>query len=125
MYYPSNNIEPFDLVLVNTKKDKHYYVCIYAQTLDGNNRLTSDIYGLVVTTNNKYENLPYNDYNVPLEINGKKAYVNCDKLVRIKLYDNVQKKDFFIPHDKRKDIRYNLDKFITEVKKQIAEEATL
>lgn len=125
MFYHSNHIEPFDIFLVDTKYDKHYYVCIYAQDLDGNNKLNSDIYGLVITTNPKYEKLSYNDYNVSIEINDKKAYVNCDKLVRIKLKDNVQKKQFFIPHQTRKEIRYNLDKFITEIKKQTAEEATL
>lgn len=124
MDYPSR-IEPFDIFLVNSKYDKHYYVCIYTQTLDGNNRLYSDVYGLVITTNPKYEKLSYNDYNVPIMINDKKAYVNCDKLVRIKLYDNVQKKSYTIPNDTKKEIRYNLDKFITEIKKQTAEEVNL
>lgn len=124
MSFPSD-INPFDVFLVDTPKDKHYYVCIYTQNNDKNNRLYSDVYGLVITTNPKYDYLPYNDYNVPIYINKKKAYVNCDKLVRIKLYDNVQKKDFVIPHEVRKDIRYNLDKFITEIKKQTAEEANL
>ena len=125
MIYRSEMIKPFDVVLVNTNNDKHYYICIYTQELDSNNKLNSDIYGVVVTSNTKYDYLPYNDYNVPMFINQKKVYINCDKLVRIKLNGNVSKKNINVPEEVRKEIRYNLDKFITEIKKQTAEEAIL
>lgn len=125
MIYHSNSIQPFDVVLVNTDQDKHYYICIYTQELDVNNKLSSDIYGLVVTSNTKYDYLTYNDYNVPMFINEKKVYINCDKLVRIKLNKNVSKKAIIVPENVRKEIRYNLDKFITEIKKQTAEEVKL
>jgi hypothetical protein len=125
MTYLSEKIKPFDVVLVNNNNDKHYYICIYTQELDTNNKLSSDIYGVVVTSNTKYDYLTYNDYNVPMFINAKKVYINCDKLVRIKLNDNVSKKNVFVPHEVRKEIRYNLDKFITEIKKQTAEEVIL
>lgn len=125
MTYLSETIKPFDVVLVNTNNDKHYYVCIYTQELDRNNKLDADIYGVVITSNTKYDYLPYNDYNVPMFINAKKVYINCDKLVRIKLRDNVSKKNINVPEQVRKEIRYHLDKFITELKTQIAEEVKL
>jgi predicted glycosyl hydrolase (DUF1957 family) len=125
MTYLSETIKPFDVVLVNNNNDKHYYICVYTQELDRNNKLDADIYGVVITSNTKYDYLPYNDYNVPMFINTKKVYINCDKLVRIKLKDNVSKKNINVPEQVRKEIRYHLDKFITEVKTQIAEEVKL
>lgn len=125
MNYLSKDIQPFDVFLVNNNKDKHYYICIYTQQKDVNNKLFSDVYGLVVTSNKKYEYLPYNDYNVPMFINSKKVFINCDKMVRIQINDDVIRKDIFVPHHVRKEIRYNLDKFITEIKKQTAEEVIL
>lgn len=125
MTYLSDTIKPFDVVLVNNNNDKHYYVCVYTQELDRNNKLDADIYGVVITSNTKYDYLPYNDYNVPMFINAKKVYINCDKLVRIKLRDNVSKKNINIPEKIRKEIRYHIDKFITELKTQTAEEVKL
>jgi hypothetical protein len=126
MNYHFDKIKPFDVFLVNNNNDKHYYICIYTQEMDRNNKLDADIYGVAMTSNTKYERLAHNDYNVPMILNEKKVYINCDKIVRIKLKeDNVSKKNFFVPHDVRKEIRYNLDKFITEIKKQTAEEGVI
>jgi hypothetical protein len=126
MTYHSSNIKPFDVVLVNNNNDKHYYICIYTQEMDINNKLTADIYGVAITSNTKYDYMVHNDYNVPMFINEKKVYINCDKIVRLKIKeDNVTKKNFFVPPNVRKEIRYNLDKFITEIKKQTAEEGVL
>ena len=125
MIYHSDKIKPFDIFFVNSDNDKHYYICIYAQEIDKNNKLSSDVYGIVITSNSKYRYLAYNDYNVPITINEKQAYINCDKLVRIKLDSNVVKKNIFVSNEIKKEIRYNLDKFITEIKKQTAEEVLL
>lgn len=80
-------IVPFDLFLATNENGRHYYVCVYTQDFDGNNALNYDVYGLIVTSNPKYEKLAHDDYNAPIKINGKKAYVCCDKWFRFKKRD--------------------------------------
>jgi len=117
-----SNIQPFDIFFAEKRGDfenkyKHYYVCIYTQTNDINNPLKNDIYGLIITTNQKYKNI-VNDYNVEIELNGKSCYVCCDKIVRIKLDHNVYPKHKHLKPEKIDQIKFNLSKFMNEIKRQ-------
>jgi hypothetical protein len=121
-----NNIQPFDIFYKEYKGEydgtngKHYYVCIYAQELDGNNRLKSDVYGIMVTTNMKYENLP-NDYNVKIEINGRPCFALCDKLFRLKIEDTLEVKGQKLSTYQKSEITEKLNKFYKEVQRQMGE----
>jgi hypothetical protein len=57
----------------NGDKVSHYFYCIYSQENDKNNGLFRDIVGLLITTK------PPVGYNSQVTINGKEAYVCCDK----------------------------------------------
>jgi hypothetical protein len=120
------NIKPFDIFFAQKPSDfgdkrKHYYVCVYSQALDPKNKLWNDVYGLIITTNKKYESIPENDYNVSIYVNGKKAFVCCDKLIRMKIDDNVEIKKKKLSKIERQRIRNNLNKFLREMAKQIKE----
>jgi hypothetical protein len=78
----------------------------------------NDIYGLIVTSNQKYKHIP-NDYNVDLYIYKKLAFVNCDKLFRIRLTEDITIKDFIVPEEKRKEIMNKTKKFMNEIQKQM------
>ena len=121
-----NKIQPFDIFYKEYKGEydgtngKHYYVCIYAQELDGHNRLKSDVYGIMVTTNMKYENLP-NDYNVKIEINGRPCFALCDKLFRLKIEDTLEVKGQKLSTYQKSEITEKLNKFYKEVQRQMGE----
>lgn len=120
-----SNIKPFDIYYAEKQTEfgtkRHYYVCIYTQTLDKNNPLESDIYGLIVTSNPKYEYLIEDDYNVAIDIHGKKSYVCCDKLVRMRKDEKMQIKKAKLPEYKKKQITHRFNKFIKEVNRQIGD----
>ena len=97
----------------------HYYVCIYSQRYDTNNRLVSDVYGLMVSTNRKFENLP-NDYNVKIEINGTPCFVLCDKMYRFKIEETMEVKEQKLTNYQKSEISEKLNKFYNEVKRQMA-----
>lgn len=117
-------IKQFDVFYkLNTTEfgqSKHYYVCIYSQSLDENNKLVNDVYGLMVTTNQKYFDLP-NDYNVKTEINGTPCFVLCDKWFRLKIEDTMEVKEKKFSRYEISEITEKLNKFITEMKRQIGE----
>jgi len=121
-----NNIRPFDIFYKEYKGEydatngKHYYVCIYTQSLDGHNRLISDVYGIMVTSNMKYENLP-NDYNVKIEINGRPCFALCDKLFRLKIEDTMEVKEQKLTNYQKSEIIEKFNKFNNEVKRQMGE----
>ncbi len=100
---------------------KHYFVCIYSQEKDANNRLFSDIYGLMISTNPKYQKLPENDYNVQIEINEKTCFVLCDKWYRFEVDDSMEIKPAVLEEQTRIEIMAKLNKFIKEVKRQMGE----
>lgn len=116
-------IKPFDVFFALRKTDfgekKHYYVCVYTQSEDGNNKLRDDVYGLIVSTNPKYKNMLENDYNVEIEINGVECFVNCDKMVRIRLDENVELKTTRLPSSKKEEIKKMLNKFLKEMERQV------
>lgn len=119
-----SNIRPFDIFFADKKSDfdnnfKHYYVCIYTQAEDPNNKLWNDIYGLIITTNQKYRNMTQNDYNVEIEINGHSCYVCCDKLVRMRIDRNVKLKRQKLSNEKIEEVKANFFKFIEEMKRQV------
>lgn len=115
-------IRPFDVfyAIKNTEfgEKKHYYICIYTQKEDENNKLFNDIYALFVTTNQKYENFS-NDYNVEIEINDVKSYVNCDKIVRLRIDERMELKQTRLSKEKRKEIQTMFEKFVSEIKRQM------
>jgi len=118
-----SNILPFDIFFADKKCDfednfKHYYVCIYSQQLDQSHRVLNDLYGLIITTNKKYEYIQ-DDYVVPIVINERKCYVCCDKLVRIKLDEKVQLKQYYLTEEQKEQVRVKTVKFMQEVKRQI------
>jgi hypothetical protein len=121
---PSKVIKPFDVFYKMTTTEfgqsKHYYVCIYSQALDENNKLVNDVYGLMVTTNQKYFDLP-NDYNVKTEINGTPCFILCDKLFRFKIEDTMEVKEKKFSRYEMSEITEKLEKFIAEIKRQIGE----
>lgn len=119
-----NNIKPFDVFYKEYKGEfgetngKHYYVCIYVQELDENNRLKSDVYGVMVTSNMKYENLP-NDYNVKIEINGRPCFALCDKLFRLKIEETMEVKEQKLTIYQKSEITEKLNKFYKEIQRQM------
>lgn len=119
MIYHSK-IKTFDVFYY--KKTKHYYVCVYSQTDDVNNILNNDIYGAVVTTNSKYEDLikeGKNDYNVKVNLNNTTGYVCCDKIIRIKVDKHVVKKTYKLTTTEKNKIQEMFNKFINEIKRQM------
>lgn len=125
-----SNIKPYDIFFANKPSDfkdryKHYYVCVYFQGFDPRNKLRNDVYGLIITTNKKYETILHNDYNVPIRMNGKQAYVCCDKLVRIKIDENVTIKSKKLSLLERMRIQMKLDKFLGEILRQTDEKGVI
>jgi hypothetical protein len=120
---PFDQIQPFD-VFYGLKynefgnKMPHYYVCIYTQKEDKNNSLVSDVYGLLVTTNPKYQHIP-NDYFVSAQIYGKKAFICCDKIERFVLTDEIEIKGIKLPQMVIDSILYRFKKFTNEVYRQM------
>lgn len=123
MTYHSNTIKPFDIFYAEIytpygQKRKHYYVCIYAQPYDFNNPLESDVFGFVITTNQKYKHMKYNDYNAKVKIGKKDAYVCCDKMVRVPI-NSVQKKQTQLTMNEREDIQSKFLNFNRELLRQL------
>lgn len=116
-------ISPFDIFYAEKENEfktkRHYYLCIYVQSLDDNNNLRNDVYGLIITSNNKYEFLTHDDYNVPIELNGKKSYICCDKMVRMVIDNKMYKKNMKIPLYKRKQIIHKMQIFSNEMYRQL------
>ncbi len=121
-----SKIELFDVFLAkqdNQKniKKQHYYVCVYSQLRDENNNLANDVYGLMITSNSKYERFfakDFNDYNVEIRFNGKIAYVLCDKVLRIQSEDIVSKQTKSLTQGEIYNIKMYFSKFMQEVKRQ-------
>lgn len=107
---------------------KHYFYCVYSQVEDKNNSLTEDIVGVMISTNDKFEKLAeqgMNDYNVEVEINGRKAWVCSDKVYRFSLQDDtikLQKKvSVIIPKNVQDDIVSKFSRFYLEATRQMLE----
>lgn len=118
-----NEIKAYQIFYKTTVSEfgehKHYYVCIYSQRQDINNRLVSDVYGLMISTNKKFENLP-NDYNVKIEINGTPCFVLCDKMYRFKIEETMEVKEQRLTNYQKSEIAEKLNKFYNEIKRQMA-----
>jgi hypothetical protein len=117
----SEKILPFDLFVGYAYGQRHYYVCIYSQDVDENNPLSNDVFGVLVTTNQKYKKMFYNDYNVPITINGRQGYACCDKMLRFKKED-IDKKPYGIPRAVARQIKEKTIDFFTEVMRQMKKE---
>lgn len=114
-------MKTYDVFLYDENGERHYYLCIYSQVSDNNNRLTSDAYGLFITTNSKYDILKtqkIDDYNVEIYLNNKKCFVCCDKWQRVKI-DKVKIKRLKITNDKKREIMNKVNKFLSEIGRQI------
>lgn len=114
----SDVVLPFDIFIGYAHKKQHYFVCVYSQDADGNNPLTNDIFGVIVTTNPKYRKMTYNDYNVPIIINRKQSYACCDKMYRFKKED-INKKHYKLDSHTMEQIKEKTTKFFAEVKRQM------
>lgn len=117
-------IKPFDILFADCNstfggKMKHYYVCIYCQKNDNNTYLANDFYGLLITTNDKYKKIGYNDYNVEININNRICYVCCDKLIRIQNDYTVCKKTYSLNSQEVAQIKDKFNAFILETKRQM------
>ena len=121
----ANELKPFDIFYKSSTSEfginKHYYVCIYTQKLDENNHLINDVYGLMISSNQKFFDLP-NDYNVKIEINGIPCFVLCDKLFRFKVEETMEIKEKKLNKYEILEVSENLNKFIGEVKRQMGEQ---
>jgi hypothetical protein len=121
----TNELKPFDIFYKLSQSEfginKHYYVCIYTQKQDENNHLINDVYGLMISSNQKFFGLP-NDYNVKIEINGLACFVLCDKLFRFKVEETMEIKEKKLNTYEKSEVGEKLNKFITEVKRQMGEQ---
>ena len=121
-----SDINPFDIFIAekngqyNTNQ-RHYFVCMYNQAEDINNGLNNDLYGLMITSNSKYENFfdnDFNDYNVEVRFNGKISYALCDKIKRIPNDRKVKKTTYKLTKGEIYNIKQYFKKFIDEIKRQ-------
>lgn len=121
-----SSIEPFDVFLAKdngqyNESGRHYFVCIYSQEKDINNHLSNDLYGLMITSNNKYAKFfdnNFNDYNVEIRLNGKVSYALCDKILRIPNNQKVIKTEHKLTNGEIYNIKKYLIKFMEEIKRQ-------
>ena len=121
-----SSIEPFDVFLAKdngqyNKSGRHYFICIYSQEKDINNHLSNDLYGLMITSNNKYAKFfdnNFNDYNVEIRLNGKVSYALCDKVLRIPNNKKVIKTEHKLTNGEIYNIKKYLKKFMEEIKRQ-------
>jgi len=121
-----SNIKPFDIFLAKyngqyNKTSRHYFICVYAQDIDINNELSNDLYGLMITSNSKYEHFfetGFNDYNVEIRFNEKISYALCDKILRIPNDKYVSKTEYTLTKGETYTIKQYLNKFIQELKRQ-------
>jgi hypothetical protein len=118
-----SNIQPYDIFFKEFDSEfgrsKHYYICIYTQREDNNNHLANDVYGLMITSNQKYQKIP-NDYNVELFLNGKVVFVLCDKLFRFKVEETMEILPTKLTTYKKSEIKDKLQKFVKEIERQMA-----
>ncbi|HPW96768.1 MAG TPA: hypothetical protein PK557_07385 [Paludibacteraceae bacterium] len=104
---------------------RHYFYCIYAQADDPNNTLTEDIIGLMISSNTKFERLEeqgVNDYNVQVEIFGKKSWVCVDKSFRFMLSDStceIDKKKISLTEKEKSEILNKYSRFYLEATRQM------
>lgn len=121
----ANDLKPFDIFYKLSQSEfgtnKHYYICIYTQKQDENNHLINDVYGLMISSNQKFFGLP-NDYNVKIEINGMSCFVLCDKLFRFKVEETMEIKEKKLNTYEKSEVGEKLNKFIAEVKRQMGEQ---
>ena len=105
----------------------HYFYCVYTQQDDVNNNLASDIVGLLISTNEKFAKLEaqgFNDYNVSVEINGRKAWVCADKMYRFMLTDatcNIEKKNTRLTQKEKEEVLSRFTRFYLETTRQMLE----
>lgn len=105
----------------------HYFYCVYTQQDDVNNKLSSDIVGLLISTNEKFAKLEaqgFNDYNVSVEINGRKAWVCADKMYRFMLTDttcNIEKKKMRLTQKEKEEVLSRFTRFYLETTRQMLE----
>lgn len=115
-------IEPFDVFYAKVATEFgerwHYYVCVYSQHFDEKIPLSNDIYGLLITSNKKYNNKT--EYSVKFSTEKfDESYIICDKLTRIIIDADVFNTDVVLSEKTKSEVIEKLDSFISEIKKQI------
>ena len=75
----------------------------------------------MISSNQKFFSFP-NDYNVKIEINGIPCFVLCDKLFRFKVEETMEIKEKKMNKYEMSEVSEKLNKFITEVKRQMGEQ---
>lgn len=113
------DIKPHDIFYAehyshSGSKIGHYFYCVYAQDNDNSNELFRDILVLLITT----KETP--GYNVPIEINGRKAFVCCDNPFRLmSSADKIDLKPFRATKSKQKEIISCMKSFEKEKLRQM------
>lgn len=111
----------------NGAEKRHYFYCIYTQVEDPNNNLYEDIVGLLISTNKKFDKLEaqgFNDYNVPVMINGKKAWVCTDKMYRFMSSDEtceIERKIINLAQKEKEEVLAKFTRFYLEATRQMIE----
>lgn len=112
---------PFDVVLAkelfSEDNKQHYYLIIYNEILDNNTNTENDYLALLITT--KEQNT--DDYYVDFNFHHKKAFVKCNKLVRLSRWEIEGKKPFSIDEFTKQEIKDKLKKFLKEITIQLNE----
>ncbi len=80
----------------NGVKMGHYFYCIHTQEEDANNSLFRDVTGLLITTK------PAPGYSCEIEINGRVAYVCCDREIRFMAEVGRVQVKYFKPTEKER-----------------------
>ena len=107
------------------KARKHYFFCVYSQSEDKNNLLFEDIVGLLISTNKKFGVLDaqgYNDHNVEVNINNRRAWVCTDKSYRFSLTDKTIKltpKNIDLTLEEKENVLARYTRFYLEATRQL------
>lgn len=112
-----SKVLPYDIFY--SKRHKHYFICVYTQELDNSHRLNTDLYGVIVTTNKKYNHVR-DRYVVPTMINGVESFIRCDTLTRIdSIISEIEVKQAKLTFEEREEVNEKVKTFTNEILRQI------
>lgn len=123
VYHNENIIKPGDIFISNHLSPdnktikKHFFVCIYSQFKDNRTSLFNDIVGILITSNQKYDEI-YDEYAVKVNVK-RKSYACVDKQFRftknqVSFVDRVSEREMT-------KIILKMEKFTRETERQMYE----